>query len=78
MALGRDAEAESLWLRAIDLARSQDAKELRAAMDLAGLWQAQGKKTKARDILTAVYNWFTEGFDTLDLKDAKALLVELA
>ena len=47
-------------------------------MSLARLWQKQGKKTEARELLAPVYNWFTEGFDTADLKDAKALLEELA
>ena len=52
--------------------------ELRAATSLAHLWQGQGKRTEARDLLAPVYNWFTEGFDTADLKDAQALLEELA
>ena len=52
--------------------------ELRAATSLARLWQQQGKKEEARQILAEIYNWFTEGFDTADLKDAKALLEELA
>jgi predicted ATPase len=54
----------------------QSAKswELRAAMSLARLWAEQGKRAQARDLLTPVYDWFTEGFDTADLKDAKALL----
>ncbi|MDP6352635.1 MAG: hypothetical protein QF827_10440, partial [Alphaproteobacteria bacterium] len=66
--------------RAIEIAQSQDAKswELRAATSLARLWQAQGKTAEARDLLSPVYGWFTEGFDTADLKDAKALLDELA
>jgi predicted ATPase len=51
--------------------------ELRAATSLARLWQRQGKTTEAHELLTPVYNWFTEGFDTVDLKDAKALLAEL-
>ena len=62
------------------LAQQQSAKfwELRAAVSLARLWREQGKRDAARDLLAPVYNWFTEGFDTLDLKEAKALLEELA
>ena len=58
----------------------QQAKswELRAAMSMARLWRDQGKRDEARDLLAPVYGWFTEGFDTLDLKEAKALLDELA
>ena len=72
-------EAESCFQQALTVARQQQAKalELRAATSLARLWQQQGKKTEAYDVLTPVYNWFTEGFDTADLKDAKALLEEL-
>jgi predicted ATPase len=73
------AEAET-WLRqALDVARRQEAKslELRAAMSLTRLWQQQGKRQKAYDLLAEVYDWFTEGFDTADLQDAKALLEEL-
>jgi predicted ATPase len=51
---------------------------LRAAMSLAGLWRSQGKRQQARELLAPVYGWFTEGFDTLDLKEAKALLDDLA
>ena len=60
--------------------RKQQAKswELRAAMSMARLWRDQGKPQQARDLLAPVYGWFTEGFDTLDLKEAKALLEELA
>ena len=74
------AEAEAYFERAIAIARAQQAKswELRAAMSLARLWRDQGKRDAARDLLAPVYNWFTEGFDTLDLKEAKALLDELA
>jgi predicted ATPase len=59
--------------------RKQQAKswELRAAMSMARLWRDQGKRDEARDLLSPVYGWFTEGFDTLDLKEAKALLDEL-
>ena len=62
------------------MARRQSAKfwELSAALDLARLWRDQGKRDEARDLLAPVYGWFTEGFDTLDLKEAKALLDELA
>jgi predicted ATPase len=61
------------------VAREQNAKlwELRAAMSLSRLWRDQAKRTAARDLLASVYGWFTEGFDTPDLKDAKALLDEL-
>jgi class 3 adenylate cyclase/predicted ATPase len=74
-----EQEAEECFLKAIDIARHQQAKswELRAATSLARLWQQQGKKAEAHRLLSEVYNWFTEGFDTADLKDAKALLDEL-
>jgi len=74
------AEVESAFHHALDLARNQQAKsfELRAATSLARLWQQQGKLQEAYDLLAPVYGWFTEGFDTADLKDAKALLDELA
>ncbi len=73
-------EAETLFRRAIEAARRMEARslELRAAMSLARLWHKQGKKDEARALLTPIYDWFTEGFDTQDLKDAKALLDELA
>ena len=73
------AEAEQSFRKAIEVAQSQRAKslELRAATSLARMWQKQGKKKKAHDLLAPVYDWFTEGFDTADLKDAKALLGEL-
>ena len=66
--------------RALAVARQQQAKswELRAAMSLARLWRDQGKVQQARELLAPVYGWFTEGFDTRDLKEAKALLEELA
>ena len=72
-------EVEAHFLTSLDVARSQDAKsmELRAATSLARLWQGQGKTNEARELLAPVYDWFTEGFDTADLKDAKALLDEL-
>jgi predicted ATPase len=73
-------EAVACFQQALDVAQSQQAKswELRAATSLARLWQQQGKRQEAHDLLGPVYNWFTEGFDTADLKDAKALLDELA
>ena len=74
------AEAEAYFERALAIARKQHAKsfELRAAMSMARLWRDQGKGDEARELLAPVYGWFTEGFDTLDLKRAKALLDELA
>jgi predicted ATPase/class 3 adenylate cyclase len=74
------AKAEAYFERALAVARQQQAKswELRAAMSIARLWRTQGKRDEARELLAPVYGWFTEGFDTLDLKDAKALLDELA
>jgi predicted ATPase len=65
---------------ALDPARSQEAKwhELRAATRLARLWQRQGKRKEAREVLAPLYGWFTEGFDVQSLKDAKVLLDELA
>jgi predicted ATPase len=74
------AKAEAYFQRALAVARQQQAKswELRAAMSLARLWRDQGKREEARDLLAPVYGWFTEGFETLDLKEAKALLDELA
>jgi predicted ATPase len=73
-------EAEPWLQRALDVARRQEAKslELRAARSLARLWQQQGKRTEARELLAPVYGWFTEGFDTADLQEAKALLDALA
>jgi predicted ATPase len=75
-----EAEAEACFLKAIEIARKQQAKswELRATTSLARLWQQQGKHHEARDTLSAIYGWFTEGFDTKDLQEAKALLEELA
>ena len=78
--LAPDTEkAEKYFDRALAVARQQQAKswELRAAMSMARLWRDQGKRQQARDLLAPVYGWFTEGFDTLDLKEAKALLDEL-
>jgi predicted ATPase len=73
------AEAETWLQRALDVARRQEAKalELRAAMSLGRLWQQQGKRDEARELLAPIYGWFTEGFDTADLQEAKALLNEL-
>jgi class 3 adenylate cyclase/tetratricopeptide (TPR) repeat protein len=73
-------KAESYFDRALSVARQQQAKslELRAAMSMARLWRDQGKRDEARELLAPVYGWFTEGFDTLDLREAKALLDELA
>ena len=74
--MANQAEAETCFHHALDIARSQQAKswELRAATSLARLWQSQGKRDAARQVLAEVYDWFTEGFDTADVKDAKALL----
>jgi predicted ATPase len=74
------AQAEACFRQALVLSRQQQAKslELRAAISLARLWQSQGKRQDAYDLLAPVYGWFTEGFDTADLIDAKALLNELA
>ena len=73
------ARAETYFERALTVARRQKAKswELRAATSLARLWRSQGKPKQARDLLAPVYGWFNEGFDTRDLKVAKALLDEL-
>ena len=74
------AQAEASFCQALDIARRQQAKswELRAAMSLARLWQQQGKQAEARELLAPLHGWFTEGFDTADLQEAKALLEELA
>ena len=74
------AKAQEYFERALAVARQQQAKswELRATMSMARLWRDQGKCKEARDLLTPIYNWFTEGFDTCDLKEAKALLAALA
>ena len=75
-----EAKAETFFKRALAVARQQQAKswELCAAMSIARLWRDQGKRDEARELLAPVYGWFTEGFDTRDLKEAKALLEELA
>ena len=72
-------KAEAYFERALAVARKQQAKswELRSAMSMARLWRDQGKRDEAHELLAPVYGWFTEGFDTLDLKEAKALLDEL-
>jgi predicted ATPase len=74
------AEAETWLQRALDVSRLQEAKalELRATMSLARLWQQQGMCAEAHDLLVSVYSWFTEGSDTADLREAKALLEELS
>jgi predicted ATPase len=80
MSQQRDAaKAEAHFDRALAVARQQQAKswELRAAMSMARLWRGQGKGDEARDLLAQLYGWFTEGLDTLDLKQAKTLLDEL-
>jgi tetratricopeptide (TPR) repeat protein len=73
-------KAQKYFERALAVARQQQAKswELRAATSMARLWRDQGKRDEARDLLAPVYSWFTEGFDTLDLKEAKKLLDELS
>jgi predicted ATPase len=81
--ISRPAEttkAQGYFERALSVARLQQAKswELRAAMSMARLWRDQGKREKARELLAPIYGWFTEGFDTLDLKEAKALIDELS
>ena len=77
---GAPEEAAARYQQALDIARAQEAKsfELRAATSLARVWRDQGKRAEARDLLAPLYAWFTEGFDTGDLKDAKALLDDLA
>ena len=74
------AKAEAYFNRALDVARKQRAKfwELRGAISMARLWRDQGKRDEARELLAPIYGWFTEGFDTLDLKEAKTLLDELS
>ena len=76
---GDSEAAEELYRKALSIAQEQEAKlwELRAAVSLARLRRDQGRHTEARDLLAPVYGWFTEGFDTPDLKEAKALLDEL-
>jgi predicted ATPase len=76
----RQGQAEASFRKALNTARRQESRslELRAAASLARLWANQGKRAEAYDLLAPVYGWFIEGFDTADLKDAKALLDELA
>jgi predicted ATPase len=76
----RVGEAEECFRQALDIAHRQQAKslELRAAMSLSRLWQHQGKQEEAHRLLSEIYAWFTEGFDTADLKEAKLLLEQLA
>ena len=80
LGLGMTGDGEAALLRALAVARQQDARmwELRAATSLARLWDRQGRRTEARDLLAPVQGWFTEGFDTSDLSDAKAMLDALA
>jgi predicted ATPase len=75
-----EREAEGYFLKAIEIARRQGAKslELRAVMSLARLWRRQHRKAEARQLLSDIYGWFTEGFDTQDLQEAEALLAQLA
>ena len=79
--LAPDADkAQAYFERALEVGRAQQAKswELRTAISLARLWRDQDKRAEAHELLAPVYGWFTEGFDTLDLKQAKALLQELS
>jgi predicted ATPase len=80
LSVQRQDEAQVELTRAVAIARQQQAKswELRAAMSMARLWRSQSKVRQARELLAPVYGWFTEGFHTRDLKEAKALLEELA
>jgi predicted ATPase len=73
------AEVEACFQQALDIARRQQAKslELRAVLSLSRLWQRQGKRAEAQQLLTPIYGWFTEGFDTADLQEAQALLEDL-
>jgi len=75
-----EGQADAVFHQALAVARQQQAKslELRAAMSLSRLWQQQGKRQEAYDLLAPIYHWFTEGFDTADLQDARALLAELS
>ena len=75
----RSEEAEACFLKAIEIARKQQARslELRAVMSLCRLWQRQSKHHAARNMLSEIYGWFTEGLETVDLQEAKALLAQL-
>jgi predicted ATPase len=77
--LPEPGQAECCFQQALDVARRQQAKalELRAALSLARLWQGQGQRATARQLLAEIYGWFTEGFDTPDLQEAQAVLAEL-
>jgi hypothetical protein len=77
---GREGEADVLLQQSLHLAQQQGARvaELRAARDLAQRWAERGRRAEAYDLLAPMYDWFTEGFDSADLKDAKALLDELS
>jgi predicted ATPase len=79
LAIGGHTAAEDSYQRALAMARRQSAKfwELRAALDLARLWRDQGKLAEARDLLSPIYGWFTEGLDTPVLQESKALLDQL-
>jgi predicted ATPase len=79
-AVAAERQAETCFHQALEVARRQQAKllELRAAMSLSRLWQRQGKRAEAYDLLAPIYGWFTEGFDTADLQEAKALLEGLS
>ena len=79
LAANGSTEAEACYTKALEVARVQEARslELRAASDLARLWAEQGRRAEGRDLLAPVYGWFTEGFDTADLHEAKALLDNL-
>src|SRR5262249_28365735 len=74
-----EAEAETYFQKALEIARRQQAKswELRAAISLSQLWRRQGKITEARNLLADIHGWFTEGFDTKDLREAETLLIAL-
>ena len=76
---GKEDEIEVCFARAVEMANRHGSKslELRTSISLARLWQSQGKSTEARELLAPVYGWFTEGFDTADLKEAKGLLDDL-
>jgi len=79
-AIGNEAAAEQNYRQGLAVANRQNAKtlELRAATSLARLWRDQGKRTEAHDLLAPIYGWFTEGFDTPDVREAKALLDQLS
>jgi predicted ATPase len=74
-----EREAEACFLKAIEIARQQETKslELRAVVSLSRLWRWQGKQAQAQKMLAEIYGWFSEGFDTKDLQEAKALLESL-